>query len=440
MEAREHDAQSLPAERTCGEVVGMLSQDQWSAIRTLRERGLGNRAIARLLGISVTTVRRYLRQGGRRRYRRRRPVSEQFEQYGDELRRRAAELNFCAQVLFQELRGRGFVGSYQSVKRWMRPLRQTQQRLEKATVRFETKPGRQAQVDWGSTKLWIAGELQRVHLFVKTLGFSRRLFARAYPNERLASLLDGHEQAFRYFGGITDDILYDNPRTIVLRRDRDGRHIQWHPVFKDFADYYGFAPRLCQPYRARTKGKVESGVKYVKHNALVGRSFASWDQLNDWLVTWATTIADQRIHGTTKERPAERFRQEVLRSLSGLAPYRIEREPFRTVSNDCLVALDTNRYSVPWRLVGERVEVLVVGQEVRIHHRGELVATHALWHGRHKLIRQPEHFRGLLRDDSQAAAPPEMASSIHSPHLPAIAEVETRDLSIYEALSEGGAV
>ncbi len=417
----------------------MLSQDQWSTIRTLFERGVAKKAIARELGISVPTVRRYLRQGGRTPYRRARPVLDVLvREHGEYLRRRAPEVNWVAQVLLQDLRARGFTGCYEVVKRWVRPLREEQRRIELATVRFETAPGRQAQADWGTTTTWIGGELVRAHLFLLTLGFSRRLFARGYADERMTSLLDAHERAFVHFGGRTEEILYDNPRTIVLKRDLDGKHIEWHPVFRDFADYYGFHPRLCRPYRARTKGKVESGVRYVKRNAMAGRSFRSWDHLNDWLLEWAETIADQRVHGTTHEMPATRFEREILLSTSGVPPYRLERNPIRSVANDCLVTLDTNRYSVPWRLVGERLEVSVVQQRVQLFHRGKIVATHALCSGRHQVIRDPEHFRGLFRTESSRRRPATAPASPQGLWCVSVPEVEVRDLAVYEAFSAGG--
>jgi transposase len=124
-------------------------------------------------------------------------------------------------------------------------------------MRYETGPGEQAQVDFGQLHVWIGEHRERVHVFVMTLGYSRRLWVRAYPHERLGAMLDGHERAFRHFGGVPLTCLYDNPRTLVLGRQE--RAVRWHPVVEDFARYYGFTPRACQPYRARTKGKVESG-------------------------------------------------------------------------------------------------------------------------------------------------------------------------------------
>jgi transposase len=416
----------------------MLSQDQWGAIRSLFERGLGKKAIARELGISVPTVRRYLRQGGRLPYRRPKPALDALERdHGEYLRQRAPAVQWMAQVLFQEIRARGFAGCYELVKRWVRPLREEQARLAAATVRFETGPGRQAQADWGTTGLSIGGVRVRAHLFVLTLGFSRRLFARAYPHERLAALIDGHERGFAHFGGRTEEILYDNPRTIVLRRDMEGRHIEWNPIFRDFAERYGFHPRLCRPYRAQTKGKVESGVKYVKGNALRGREFTSWEQLNDWLLEWATTIADLRVHGTTHERPIDRFSQEALLALPAIEPYRLERHPSRIVATDCLVSLETNRYSVPWQLVGETVALSIVAHEVRVFHRGKLVAQHPLCTERHRIIRDPAHYQGLVRLD-RARAEREVPTASSLLWRNRLEDVEVRDLGLYEAVAAAG--
>lgn len=417
--------------------TSMLSQDQWGAVRSLTERGLSKKSIARQLGINVRTVRRYLRAGRREAYQRARPAQELLERdHGDYLRQRGPVVDWSAQLLFQEIVAREYAGSYESVKRWVRPLREQQRRLEAATVRFETGPGVQAQADWGSTMIEIAGQWVRAHVFVMTLGYSRRIFARAYPGERLASLLDAHERAFSHLGGRTEEILYDNPRTIVLRRDVEGRHIEWNPIFRDFADCYGFRPRLCRPYRARTKGKVESGVKYVKRNALRGRKFRSWEELNEWLLEWCLTIADQRVHGTTHEIPAVRFHREALISVAEVTPYRLERNPVRCVANDSLVCIDTNRYSVPWRLVGESVEISIAAHQLRVFHRGALVAAHPLCLDRHQVIRDPEHYRGLFRTTAVREEPVgRLPDSIWDFPMP---EVEVRDLAVYEAVAVGG--
>ena len=132
------------------------------------------------------------------------------------------------------------------------------------TMRFETGPGEQAQVDWGSTALFLGEARVRVHLFTMVLGFSRRIFAKGYLSEGLDPLLDGHAAAFAHFGGRTRSILYDNPRTIVTSKDEAAGHVVWNATFKDRLDFYGVVPRLCRFYRAQTKGKGESGVKVLQ--------------------------------------------------------------------------------------------------------------------------------------------------------------------------------
>jgi hypothetical protein len=140
----------------------------------------------------------------------------------------------------------------------------------------------------------------------------------------------------RHFGGVPLSCLYDNPRTLVLGRS-EGK-VLWHPRFEDFTRYWGFTPRACRPYRAQTKGKIENGVKYVKRNALAGRRFGSWEALNEWLFTWCVTVADQRIHGTTHEKPIERFVSEGLTAVGNRPAYRYEQVRVRKVPTDCLVS------------------------------------------------------------------------------------------------------
>ena len=157
---------------------------------------------------------------------------------------------------------------------------------------------------------------------------------------------------------------------------RSEHKVLWHPLFDDFARYYGFTPRACQPYRARTKGKVESGVGYVKHNALAGRRFHSWEELNGWLERWSAEVADLRVHGTTHERPIDRFAHERLTPLGTRPPYRYELVRSRTVANDALVAFGAARYSVPVQYVGLTVSVHESTEHYEFFHQDQLIARH----------------------------------------------------------------
>jgi len=407
----------------------MLRGDLVREIVARKERGEGVKRIARELGVDRKTVRRWLRLGAwqpRRPRPRRRPI-DQFIEF---IAQRGPEVGWNGVVLQRELTGLGFTGSYQQLQRYLKPYRAQRKWAELATVRFETGPGEQAQVDYGQLRVWVGEQLETVHLFVLTLGYSRRLFTYAYRNEKLATLLDGHERAFRHLGGITLTCLYDNPRTLVLGRSEN--RVVWHPLFEDFARYYGFTPHACQPYRARTKGKVESGVKYVKRNALAGRRFASWEELNGWLERWSGEVADVRIHGTTHERPQDRFAREQLTPLGTRPPYRYERVRVRRVANDALVAVGAARYSVPAEYVGALISVQESAEHYEFFHEGKLVARHQKA-VRHSVLMEPAHYAGLLRVNREAALPP---APRFDPNFSRLGEVMVRDLALYEAASQ----
>ena len=421
---------SLPTESSAAE-ERMLGADLVQEMVARRERGEGVKRIARELSVDRKTVKRWLRLGNWQ-PRQPRRLPKPVDQFAEFIERRAPEVGWNGVVLHRELTALGFTGTYQQVQRYLKPQRARRKWSELATVRFETGPGEQAQVDYGQLQVWIGTQRETVHLFVFTLGYSRRQFARGYPNERLATLLDGHEHAFRHFGGVTLGCLYDNPRNLVLGR-RENK-VLWHPQFEDFARYYAFTPHACQPYRARTKGKVESGVKYVKRNALAGRRFASWEELNDWLERWSAEVADLRIHGTTHERPIERFAREQLTPLANRPPYRYERVRLRRVANDALVAVGAARYSVPVEYVGVTVSVHEGTGYYEFFHQDRIIARHAKA-ARHSVVMEPAHYAGLLRVNAraQAGAPPRF-----DPYFSGFGEVMVRDLALYQAISEGG--
>jgi transposase len=351
--------------------------------------------------------------------------------YQEQIRQRLPAVGWCAQSVFEELRAAGYNGGYDTVRRFVQPLREEARR--EATVRFETPPGRQGQVDWGRCWTTIAGRSVNVRLFVMTLGYSRRLFARGTYDEKLSTFIRCHEAAFEHFGGIAHEFLYDNPKTVVLSRDFEGREIRWNPAFWDFSAYWGFRPRACRPYRAQTKGKVESGVKYVKR-FLRGKAFDSLDHLNEVLINWIAAAADERIHGTTHRKPSEMFMEEkeLLLDQRGRPAYPIQDRALRHVAKDCLVSFGTNRYSVPFRFVGKPVEVTSDGERVMIYHDGELIATHSRCEGRHQCRTDRTHYAGIYHRTA-----PDVGALRFAP--PADMDVQVRDLAFYQSLVEGGA-
>lgn len=423
------------APQTCTpEEFEMVGRESWNEIRRLREaERLSVAELARRFDLDRKTVRRCLRGEEWRSYRRTVTRSTILDPHREFVEQRAPEVNYSARVLYQELRAsHGYAGSYETVKQFVSPLRAAGASDELTQTRFETPPGLQSQVDWGQALVVLGNDQVKMHFFVLTLGFSRRGFCCGCPDERLGQFLDAHERAFYHFGGHTSELLYDRPRTVCAPDGRGGR--VWNGTFLEFSRYWGFEPRLCRPYRARTKGKVESGVKYVKRNFLPGRSFRDMADLDEQLASWITGISDLRIHGTTHERPIDRFQRERdhLIPVSGQPGFMLQTRSSRIVADDWLVSFQTNRYSVPFSLVGRTVSVEPCGNEIRIYHRDDLVAVHELRQGRYGMSIRPEHGPGAIARNARkrhGMTSGALQTSIAS-------DVEVRDLSIYEQLAE----
>lgn len=413
----------------------LIEESVWAAVRALRASGLSRKAIARELDLDIKTVRKWLSRGWEPQ---RRPSrGRSLDSWAEFVRGRAPEVGFNASVLYRELVGQGYEGSYPTVVRYVRPLREQVQIQQRATVRFETEPGEQAQVDWGSSAVWLGEERVRVHLFVMVLGYSRRIFVRGYLGEGLESLLDGHARAFEHFGGRTATILYDNPRTIVLKKDESSGWVEWNATFKDRMDFYGLEIRLCRYYRARTKGKVESGVKYVKGNALSGRRFRDLEELNAWLLEWCVEVADQRVHGTTHERPAQRFSRaeaQALVAVDARPPAPREQVRVQGVPADGLVSVEANRYPVPLEWAGQTVRVHLRAEEIVLVRDGEEPLRYGrLAAGKHEVAR----WSGPPRRVRASAVPSLDGPPRWDPaYLGVVGEVESRSLGCYEALAE----
>jgi transposase len=410
----------------------MLMPDEVSAMVRLHEMGWGTKRIAAELGCSRTTVKRYIEADGWVAYRKpRRPKAlDGLEGWlAERFRRHRGNADVVRQDLARE---RGIMVSLRTIERAVAPLRQALRAEARACVRFETPPGQQLQIDFGEMRVSIGEEAVRVYLFVATLGYSRRVFVRAFRHERQSAWFDGLEGAFRHFGGVPREVLLDNARALVDHHDAATREVRFNERLHAFARYWGVRPRACAPYRARTKGKDERGVGYVKHNAIAGHSFASWPALEAHLLWWMREIADVRDHGTTGEAPRLRFERDeaaALTPIDGRPPFRQVRELVRRVQADCAVELDGNSYSVPWRLIGESVQVVVADGRVRIHHAGQEVAAHAETTGRRQRIVDAAHFHGVA-----GAARPVAAAEPSGATTPAL----LRPLAEYERVAGGG--
>lgn len=380
------------------EEVEMVEPEVVRRMRQLSELGWGAKRIALEVGVARNTVRRYLR-GGESAGVQHRPGARALDEDGRAQARQlfATSAAGNAVVVTRELRRRGLDASVRTVQRVVEDERSRKRTELLATVRFETSPGQQMQIDFGQKRVRIAGVEVVVHLLVAVLSYSRRIFVRAFLAERGDDWREGVASAFQHFGGVPMKLLVDNARALVLRRDEGA--VVLHPQFAAFCRDWDLRAVACAPYRARTKGKTESGVKYVKHNALAGRSFESFAALEQHLVEWMRE-ADERVHGTTHEKPSERFVRDEASSLRPLParpiPSRHQRLE-RRVANDCFVNVDTVRYSVPYQLVREHVQVHVGDEHVHIFIGERLVAQHRRERAPHAIVRDPAHFEGLVR-------------------------------------------
>ena len=301
--------------RSTQEDTRMVKPEIVDRIRELSGQGLGSKRIAREVHVSRNSVRRYL--AGATAGFQERPAARLLDaatlREVHDLFGTIAEGNTV--VIQQELARRGLDVDLRTLQRAVGPLRQEQRAKHLATVRFETPPGQQIQIDFGEKVVRIAGKPVKVYLMTAVLGYSRRLYCRAFLAQRQDDWLEGLDGAFRHFGGLTEQVLCDNASPLVTSHDRETGHVVWNPGFEAFCRDRGLTPKACRPRRARTKGKIERGVGYVKHNALAGRSFASFEELERHLAKWMVEVADRRIHGTTRERPTVRFERDERQAL-----------------------------------------------------------------------------------------------------------------------------
>ncbi|MCL4327992.1 MAG: IS21 family transposase [Candidatus Thermoplasmatota archaeon] len=274
----------------------MLEQEGWYVIREMKDRGLSISEISRRLGISRTTVRRYLKSGMVPQYHRG-PAGSSIEPFLPLMREMIDQHNLSAVRIHEELRKKGFRGSYSLVKMHSRPMRNDRKII--AVDRYETDPGKQSEVDFGEFG-YIAedGKRRRLYTFSMILGYSRMRYAEFTTDVSTRNVIRLHLNAFRFFRGYTDTILYDNMKQVVLERKIKASESRFNGEFMSFAEYYGIVVRLCHPYRAQTKGKIENTIKYLRYNFWAGRTFESLQDMNAQCHEWLQKVNSQ-VHGTT---------------------------------------------------------------------------------------------------------------------------------------------
>ena len=415
----------------------MVGKEECMEIWALKRQGLSNRAIARKLGIHRKTVRKYLE-------------TKEFPQYRSIERKSGLEPyhkmiddwlgteDYLATRIYELVKKQGYQGGYETVKRYVRIVKERRDRL--AYVRFETAPGQQAQVDFADFQIVSAnGEIQTLYVFLMVLGYSRQMYIEFVERCTMTVFLDCHQNAFKFFGGVPQEVLYDNMKNVVVRR-HVGR-AQFNATFLDFAAHYGYKPVACPPYSPWYKGKVERPIDYLRERFWRGYQYTDLDRVNRDVLDWNTTVAMERVHGTTKEQVKPRFEREKP-SLGPLPnrPYDTAEKVFRKVYKDCQVSFGGNRYVVPHMLVRKPVLLKIKNGVLRVYDDDALAAEYQIPEAKGQLLSHPRFYEALRQDREQLqrkyTAPTGKAKATRGlvKHGLLHEAVQRRPLADYEAL------
>jgi len=358
----------------------MVKPEEFMKIFWLREQGYSISAISRLTGHDRKTIRKYLKQGKDRlpKMRSRNSSSSKLDNYKSEimeLLQRNEKEYIPATVIYKQIVAKGYSGSLSLLQKWIKKYKK--ERFPKIVIRYETLPGEQAQVDWGEKKIrdQKSGMSKKVHIFCMTLSWSRMRFVHFVPKADMYYFLLCHKLAFRYFGGVSREILYDQNRCVLLKPGY--KDVIFNKKMLDFSHHYGFLPRVCKPYRAQTKGKVENLVKYVKQNFLSIQQSNKLKVLNRKKEQWLAEV-NNKVHSTTREIPSKRLPQEGLSDINRVGDYDLYYLETRKVFNDATFSFHSLRYSVPPEYIGKFITIKHRPEQNRIdvYYKEKLITQH----------------------------------------------------------------
>ena len=417
----------------------MVSKEGYMDIKALYRNGMTVRAISRKLGLHRNTVKKHLASDDFSRYHKTRRRGSILSPYQQAIRDYLEEDDYRATWIHARLKHQGYAGSYDTVKDYVRTIKQHKRRL--AYVRFETEPGRQCQFDWADFQvLEPSGRLITIFAFLLVLGYSRAAYCEFFERCSLESFLDGHIRGFRYFQGVPAESLYDNLKHVVTGRDAAGRPI-FNAEFLHFAHHYGFKPIACPPYSPWMKGKVER-IDYLREHFWRGYRFTSIEQANEDVLQWLAETANRRIHGTHHRPVDERWKEEIVH-LGPLpaTDYDTSLKAFRKVYRDCQVSFNANRYVVPHGAVGKRVMLKVKNGRLRIYHDQDLLASCQEPQGKHQFVADPRFYGALKADKEQLRRKYSKSKGKATRGLSVGSlwvDVHRRPLAEYEKYAQGG--
>ncbi len=378
----------------------MIDYETYARLRTLLSRDrLTCRQAADALSLDYRTVSRWAEQ---ERYQpgRRSKRASKLDPFKDEIGRMLDRHPYTAAQLYQHLRENGFDGGYTIVKDYVSRVRP---RRTKAFLKLSFAPGECAQVDWGSYgSVAVGSTTRRLSFFVMVLCHSRMMYVAFTVSQTMEHFLSCHQEAFRFFGGVPGKVMVDNLKSAVLRRTI-GRGPVFNPRYLDFAGHYGFTIVPCAVGKGNEKGRVESGVGYVKKNLLSGADIPDFKVLQPMAEHWLATVANVRVHGETGKRPVDLLAEEKgsLRPLP-VEPYDVAVIKRLRASRQFRISVDANRYSVPARLAGAGVDVRLYPDRICIYHDGDLVARHIRSYDRRGDFEHPDHVVELLNQRRKA--------------------------------------
>lgn len=296
----------------------MLGEFKMLEIQILYKQGYSLKKINRETGHSINTIRKYIKAPHTPVYKRNVLKVSKLENYKKYLQLRIEQAKphwIPAIVLLQEIKRQGYQGEISLLRQYLHPLKPVLK--TRSFIRFETEPGEQMQVDFAHFK-----HGHRIfYAFIALLGYSRMAFVKFVENQAIETVISCHEAAFDYFGGVPKKCLYDNMKTIIIKRHAfgEGKH-KLNSTFYDFAKHYGFQPCLCKPYNPQTKGKVERIISYLRysfyHPFMAGKGETSLDEFNFAVETWLNEVANRRLHATTQAIPFERWHDEKKHLLA----------------------------------------------------------------------------------------------------------------------------
>ena len=376
----------------------MLDMEEQFMIRHLLNEGLSISEISRRTGHDRKTIRKYKFEKLPLNSKGRKQKGSILDPYKDYINSRLGMYDLSAIRLLEEIQDMGYPGGYTLVKKFVRYIKRNK-RIP-AEYRFETGPGIQAQADWSEMEnIIIDGIETKLYCFNMVLGFSRMRYVEFTIDTKTETFIQCHINAFQYFGGVTKEILYDNTKNVVLYRALKSSDSTWNPLFEDFFKYYGFIPRLCKPGKrgAKTKGKVERLVGFVKGNFYIGREYESIPDLNAQSNNWLEKV-NSKPHGTTKIPPIDRIKEEKLMPFNAKTPYLIIRTEYRKITKECFFSYMGNLYSVPWKYAGLQAQLRIQNKDMQVFVNGKNICRHVIRENSGNRFRESEHFDGLLKE------------------------------------------